>query len=315
MKQKQSVWAADFGGTKLLIGEVDETGKILRERRFSTGYLTQSQAMVRLAESLTAYREQETFASPPQALGIGLVGQIDAERGVWIKIDSRRYEPVQVQSTFSKQFGLPCRVDNDVKAATLAEQRFGAGRDVRDFIYVNFGTGIAAGIVSDGRLVRGMKNNAGEVGHMVVDAGSGVACHCGRFGCAEALASGSGMDRRVRTLLPRYPCSSLRNAAEQPFIRAESIFAAARQGDALANRITMAAAEAAAELILNLVRVSSPQRVILGGGVASDTFFRGLLEQRLRMPLMEDVLVMPSPLDPARAGLLGAAAVALQEKE
>ena len=83
----------------------------------------------------------------------------------------------------------------------------------------------------------------------------------------------------------------------------------------MANRIAMTAADAASELIMNLVRVSSPARVILGGGIASDAFFLGLLNQRLRLPLMEHVLLIPSSLDPARAGLLGAAAVAMQERK
>ncbi|MBB3128424.1 putative NBD/HSP70 family sugar kinase [Paenibacillus rhizosphaerae] len=309
-----TVIALDLGGTKLLIGEVDKEGRILSSKSYPSGYLKQEQAVELICSSLDDFLATARPSGPePAALGVGLIGLVDAAKGDWVMIDPGRKSPVALASLLQERYGYPCRLENDVKAAALAERTFGAGRATDHFIYLNIGTGIAAGIVADGQLIRGLQNDAGEVGHMTVDYTSGTPCVCGRFGCAEAIASGGGMDRRLRLLGQRYPGSPLLQLASRGFVRAEEVFAHADKGDPLAVRIAGDAADAAAELIMNLVRVVNPELVILGGGVAGSAWMGRELPKRLELPVMDSVAkgVIFSRLDPATVGLVGAATLAL----
>lgn len=308
-----SVLALDLGGTKLLIGEVDQDGRILRSKQYPSGPLTQREALELITVSLDDYLETIGRAGKqPIAMGLGLIGLVDAGQGNWVMIDPDRKEEIPLAKLLQERYGYPCRIENDVKAAALAEQRFGAGQGVPDFIYLNIGTGIAAGIVAGGQLLRGWQNDSGEVGHMTVDYTGNTPCVCGRFGCAEAIASGGGMDRRLRLLAPRYPASPLLALAARGFVRAEELFLHAAGGDPLAAKIVANAADAAAELILNLVRVSNPELVVLGGGVAGSAWMKRELPKRLKLPMMDSVSkgVVFSALDPASVGLIGAATVA-----
>lgn len=310
----RSVLALDLGGTKLLIGEVNAEGRILRSKQYPSGPLNQRQAAELIDASLDDYLQTVGLAGEaPAAMGLGLIGLVNAAAGRWLMIDPERKEDIPLAERLERRYGFPCRIENDVKAAALAEQRFGAGRGVQDFIYINVGTGIAAGIVMDGRLQRGWQNDSGEVGHMTVDYTGNTPCVCGRFGCAEAIASGGGMDRRLRLLAPRYPDSPLVRLAAQGFVRAEELLFHAGNGDPLAAKIVTDAADAAAELILNLVRVTNPELVVLGGGVAGSEWMKRELPKRLKLPMMDSVRrgVVFSALDPASVGLIGAATVAM----
>lgn len=308
-----TVLALDLGGTKLLIGQVDAQGRILRSRSYPSGNLTQREAVELICSSLDDYLAAIGLEEPkPAAMGAGLIGLVRADEGEWTMIDPGRRDPIPLAKLLRERYGYECRIENDVKAAALAERKLGAGRDTNDFIYLNIGTGIAAGFFADGRLLRGWQNDSGEVGHMTVDYTSNTPCVCGRFGCAEAIASGGGMDRRVRLLGRRYPGSVLNQLAERGFVRAEDIFNHAETGDPLALKIAHDAADASAELLMNLVRVANPELVVLGGGVAGSAWMERELPRRLGLPLMNSVKrgVVHTRLKPSEAGLIGASVVA-----
>lgn len=308
--QQDVVLALDLGGTKLLIGLLNRHAQILRKKAYPSGYLTQEETTRLIFESLDDFlTENNDFQ--PCAVGIGMIGQIDSRNGIWEMIDPDRKNPTPIAHLISERYGLPCRVDNDVKSAALAERTHGAGKNLDDFIFLNIGTGIGAGIFADGHLIRGWQNDAGEVGHLSVSYDGNTPCPCGRNGCAEAIASGAGMDRRLRAFAQRYPTSPLVSLARAGFVRAETIFTHAQEGDALAVMLATDAADAASELILNLVRVFNPRRVVLGGGVASDLWFQQLLKLRLAVPLMDSVDqgVVLSELNPSTSGLIGASVV------
>jgi UDP-N-acetylglucosamine 2-epimerase/N-acetylmannosamine kinase len=128
-------------------------------------------------------------------------GRVDATRG--IVLDSTAllegWAGVPLAGRLRALTGLPVRVDNDGHCAALAERRFGLGRDVLHFVTLVIGTGIGGRIVSGGELLRGARNAAGELGHLVVQA-DGPLCTCGNRGCVERLASGSGLAQEARAL-------------------------------------------------------------------------------------------------------------------
>jgi len=309
---KETVLSVDLGGTKLLIGEVDCEGNILRSKKYASGYLTQDEAAALMKESITDYINTVGFvADPPKELGVGMVGLVDWKNGIWKFIDSVRKKDLPLVRMLEEHTGMKCQIDNDVKAAARAEKTFGGGRGLDDFIYLNIGTGIAAGIFTGGRLVRGWQNDAGEVGHMVVDYSGTVDCICERNGCVEAIASGFGMNRRVKALAERYPQSLLQSEVKSDFVRAEKIFDSAKRGDSLGIKVSEDALDAIIELLTNLIKTFNPEKIILGGGVAGSEFMQEKLFQRLWHPAFTTVGkgIVLSELDPDTVGLIGAAAV------
>lgn len=305
----------DFGGTKLLIGVVDSSGNILARKRYSTGYVNQQSAVDIIKSSLSDFLRTEGAGFSPSAIGIGMIGRVDSENGRWLQIDSDRSQPIELAYDISTTFGLPCRLNNDVKSATIAEQRWGYGRLSDNFIYINIGTGIAAGTVIDGRITCGNRFNAGEVGHTQVGVCCGVRCCCGRTDCVESIASGSGFDLCARLLRDNYPDSALdipRQGSGRVDVR--RIYELARLGDSLCTVLVENASLAIANLIMNLVRVTDPDTVVLGGGIVSDPMMFNNILMRLHRHTMRFVTngVVLTRLDPANIGLLGAAAVAME---
>ncbi|MWC30980.1 ROK family protein [Paenibacillus sp. MMS18-CY102] len=304
-----SILAVDLGGTSILVGEVTQRGEVLHSRSYRSDTTSQAAAMARITQSIQHYYEHERCLDREQvAIGIGVVGRVDTQQGIWLEIQPGKTDPTNVKQLIEAKFKLPCGIDNDVACATKAEQRFGWGTVSDDFIYYNIGTGIAAGFVVAGRYIEGNQFNAGEVGHMVVTLGSGIACPCGRTGCVERIASGLGLHERIMALKPGYPASAVA-IPDGERLQARHLFKTAQAGDALAVRVTEEAAEAVAAALMNLVRVSDPDTIVLGGGVARSDYFRNRIHHYLNPRTMRFVAngIVTTKQATLEAGLVGAA--------
>lgn len=304
----------DLGGTKLLIGEADREGNILRHKKYDSGYLTQDEALgvvtVSLDDYLKTTRPQD--APPITAMGMGMIGRVDNAGGIWHQIDTQRDKEIPLAKILSEKYGLPCYIENDVRSAARAEMAFGNGKTSRNFIYLNVGTGLAAGIVENGRPLRGGHYNAGEIGHTCVGIDEDMVCGCGRAGCVENIASGGGIDRRARHLAPEYPGSGLDIPAWPAHVAVAEVFQKA-DSDPLCGRLAYDAAEALARLIMNLARTSDPDTIVLGGGVMRDGWLLPQILKRLNANNMRFVTngVLPTSLRAEHIGLLGACTVAM----
>lgn len=316
--EQTSFLGVDLGGTKLLVGEMDAGGRLLRHKKYPSGALSQREALGLITASLDDYLATAVprGAAKPAGLGLGLVGRIDAGRGVWLGIDPARTEELPVARLLSRRYGLPCFMDNDVRSATKAEMLFGRGRHTRDLLYINVGTGIAAGTVSGGRLIFGGHCNAGEVGHTASGLDLRTACVCGRQDCVESVASGLGLDHCARLLAEKFPRTSLHIPQDGGRVSAAEIFERYKT-DPLCRLLTDNAAESVANLIMNLVRVSDPDTVVLGGGVMSDGFLYRKVLERLNPYTIRFVTngVVLTQLDPAFVGLMGACSNAIMGME
>ena len=156
MKSDEKCLALDLGGTKLLVGIVSGAGEILASRGYPSplaGGANQRDAAAGMLSSLDDFLASHSLEGVTCA-GAGVVGRVDNARGLWLEIEPQRSETIELARLLGKRCGLPCRVDNDVRCALRAERLFGRGRGLDDFIYVNIGTGIAAGIVTGGRMVK-----------------------------------------------------------------------------------------------------------------------------------------------------------------
>lgn len=306
------VIGVDVGATKILVGAVTRTGQVLASRRSQINAKTQETTLESIEIAIHDFLQ---YWDGPRllAIGAGVVGQTDPQAGAWLEaMNLPIADPVSLGERLREQYGVPIALDNDVHAATLAEMRWGIGTESMDFIYLNVGTGIAAGLVFNGQLVRGTGNYAGEFGHMLVQP-DGPLCPCGRRGCVEPIASGGGMLARAQELLADFPDSTLHTQAES--LTAHSIFAAADAGDPLAIKISSAAVRALSDALVNLVNLLNPEWIVYGGGTLSD----GWLIERVRHHVETKPLLMtrkslkgilPSRLDPNQVGLLGGACLA-----
>ena len=305
----------DLGGTKLLIGQVDKHGNVLKYKKYDSGFFSQQAASGIIRQSLDDYISTVGFVGGerPLAMGVGLIGRVDPNSGVWHQIDPNRTHPIELAKELTDRYDIPCRIDNDVKSATRAERVWGVGQFSKNFVYINVGTGIAVGLVVNGRQVRGSHFNAGEAGHMVVGVNVGVKCDCGRTDCVEMIAAGLGLNACARLLKDKYTTKLEIPADEAVRIPASDIFALAKEGDELCSVLTDNAAHGIADLIMNLVRVTDPDTVVLGGGIASDEFMFEKILSKLNGNTMRFVTngVVITKLNPQFIGLLGAAAVAM----
>ncbi len=303
----------DVGATKILVGAVTEAGKILSSRRFKMEHETQAATLKSIHGSLESFMRDWEGAAP-QSIGIGLVGQIDPATGAWLEAMNLPIKtPVALAGPIRDRYGIPVRLDNDVHAATLAEQRWGIGMQSTDFIYLNIGTGVSAGMVFGGQLVRGADNYAGELGHMVVKPDS-VLCPCGSRGCLEPLVSGGGLLARVESELVNDPNSTLHLL--QDSLTSHQIFMAAEAGDPLAERIATDAIQALSTALTNLVNLLNPEWIVYGGGTLSDGWLIEHVQEYVRTKPLTMIRrslkgIVPSKLNPEYVGLLGAACLAL----
>lgn len=304
----------DLGGTKLLIAEVDELGNIYRQKRYDTGFFNQESAFDIIRSSVDDYIGNVGFTNgKPAGMGVGLIGRVDSKNGIWQQIDPDRTHPLPIARQLSDLYSMPCFIDNDVKSATQAEMKWGFGRMTDDFIYLNVGTGIATGMVVAGRLIRGSHFNAGEVGHVRTGVKVGVTCPCGRIDCVEAIASGMGIDRCARLFHDKFT-TRLQIPQDSSRVKAQDVYSLYKEGDELCKFLVDNAADALANLIMNLVRVSDPDTVVLGGGMVADGFLLSQINRYLHPVTMRFVTngVVVTKLNPEFIGVLGAAAIAMQ---
>jgi glucokinase len=166
-----------------------------------------------------------------------------------------------------QELGAATLIANDADAAALAEQRFGAGQDVRNLLYMTISTGIGGGVIVDGRLHRGERAWAGEVGHMPL-LPDGPRCACGRRGCLEALASGLSIARAAREQLQSFSQASQLRSLPADAITARDVAAAAAQGDEVARMVWNEAMGWLGLGIAAAANLLNPGRVVLGGGLA-----------------------------------------------
>ncbi|MBB3045134.1 ROK family protein [Nocardioides soli] len=290
----------DIGATKTLGVVLDDDGKIRAEVRERTergaGGVVESAG--RVVDALRA-ATGDPLTGP---VGVGVPGLVDVEHGavkhaVNLGLDG---DFVPLGDLLGERLGVRAVIENDVNAASLGATALSGDQDL---IYLSIGTGLAAGLVLDGRLRRGVHGAAGEIGHVPVDP-HGALCSCGQRGCLETIASGSA-------LAAAWPSGDVPPA--------QALFAAAQAGEekAIQVRDEFAAGVASAVRVLSLA--VDPATIVLGGGVAQlgdplrVAVAQALLDQAASSPFLASldlagrIRVVPAdyPVAAVGAALLG----------
>lgn len=302
----------DVGGTKILIGLVSGKGEVLFSRKYPMRRENQAQAeeaIFSAAGDFAAVLKEHPELPAPAALGMGAVGHMDPEAGVWLHSYNIPVQtPIPAAERMSRLFGLPAWLDNDVHCAALGEGLYGHGRKAQCMLYLNVGTGLSAGILQGGMLLRGADNYAGEIGYMDMNCDEG-----GQK--LEPAASGGGLIQGALELLPEYPGSLLETAWKEGNLHSTAVFEAAGQGDPLARRLAERAVRYLGAAVCNLMAVVNPDAVVFGGGAIRSP---GMLEQVSAYTAAHCVgetykslrYIGLSALNPAETGMIGAAALA-----
>lgn len=297
----------DVGGTNTTGGLAGADGSLLAKVRRPTDRRGGMAAGLNLiTEIVSGLAGQAGDAgSVVERIGIGFGGPVDYERGAVLRSHHvEGWEGVRLRDEVERRFHVPVVVDNDANAGTLAEWKFGAGRGFADVLYVNIGTGIGGGVVAGGRLVRGARNLAGEIGHTII-VRDGPLCTCGKRGCLEACASGDALARRGSEALGE-PVSGRR------------LFALAADGHHVAQRVLAEVLEDLAHGIGTAVGLLNPAAVLIGGGLseAPEALFleplRAAIPRYCLIDAGRELRVEAAQLR-YDAGVMGAVALALVE--
>jgi glucokinase len=264
------ILGVDIGGTKIAVGLVDRTGKILTQTRtpmVANGTPEAGlQAVIGAIDSLV-------WANKLSSIGICAPGPLDPETGVVLNPPNLPcWRNFPLASKIADKFHMGVKVDNDANAAALAETRWGAARGYGYVFYATIGTGIGTGIVLDGRIYHGSTGSAGEGGHVSIDY-RGPLCHCGKRGCIEILAAGPAIGARARAKLN---AKSSRHSAildlaggDLAAITSELVGQAYAAGDPLAREILQETVEVLTPWLGNIVDLLDPDVLVMGGGVAA----------------------------------------------
>ncbi len=263
-RSAQYVIGADIGATSLRLALADSAGVILGRWSASTSGTRDAGAVVRLIRTGVdaLLREAALPADALSAIAAGAPGITNTEIGVVIATSYLMgWRDVPLREMLETEFGVPASVDNDVNAAAIGEQAFGAAHGAADFVFLAIGTGIGAGIVLNGQVHRGSIWTAGEIGYMLVPGTSETPVEPGQPGALEAVAGGEGIKAQWKAGWNASLTTLPQDAAPT------QIFDHAQQGNPLAKEVLQRAAKTLAYAIYNTSLILNSPLFVLGGSV------------------------------------------------
>ena len=298
-----AIGAVDIGGTKIAVGIVDDSGRVLAREQAATQTAGEWPQALTLIAAMLRRTAGEAHANIV-GIGIGSTGPVNPLSGKFENLDTiPHWSGASPVADLAREFRVSVAMENDGDAGALAEASWGAGQNKSRLIYVTVGTGIGGGIILDGHLYRGVDGAHPEVAHQVLDV-NGPPCSCGLRGCWEALACGPAMAKWME---------SHSEYKGGPGLTARRIYEHAMAGDPLAARAVERETFYLGIGLANLVNLFTPDAIILGGSVmkSAGVFLheiRNVMQQGCRfVPLAKVELSLASLGD--EANLIGAARV------
>ncbi|MBO0811477.1 MAG: ROK family protein [Microlunatus sp.] len=260
------VAAVDLGGTFTKLGLIAPDGTVRAETRVPTKLTARTDddggrgTVDWLGQEISAFAAAEADAIGVRTVGFGVVvpGIVDAAAGLVVSAANIGWSGVELAGPLQSRLGLPGSIGHDVRTGGLAEWQLGAGRGLNNLLFVPLGTGIAAAVIVDGRLLEA-DGYAGELGHIRVPAAGDRQCACGQTGCLEIVAGAAGVVRNFR---------QLSGVAESETITAEQVATDARAGDPSARGAFKIAGTALSEAFAIALTLLGPEAIVIGGGLS-----------------------------------------------
>lgn len=308
----------DLGGTTFAVGVLTRAGEMVAQASYDTPRSSDEPLVLSAIPPAVQGLLEQAAVKPERlaGLGLGIPGPVDPEAGVIKQCPNlHELDGVAVVEMLREQAGVPTFIGNDAFCATLAELRYGAGRDVQNLVLLTLGTGIGGGIALDNRVRRGPRQIMGEVGHLIIDP-NGPRCGCGNHGCVEAIAGTAGIVDRTVRLLETGRESILADSvgSDHDKLTPKLIADAAQQGDEMACEVIADTGHYIALALCNCIVLCDPDLIVLGGGIAAagDLLFgpiRRTVRQRSQISGFDVSKIVPAELG-NDAGMYGAAALA-----
>jgi predicted NBD/HSP70 family sugar kinase len=299
-----AVVGIDFGHSHVQVAVGDAAHNVLAERLCDLDVNHRATEALDMAAQMVGEVLAEAGVRRDQVIcvGIGIPGPVDRARGT---VGSATILPgwidLRIAAEMEARLSLPVEIENDANLGALAELTWGSGRGCSNFAYIKAATGIGAGIVIDGKLLRGASGTAGEIGHTTLD-GGGALCYCGNRGCLETVASGPAIVHLVGN-------------GDGAGLTLGGVIARAAQGDVRCRRALSDAGREIGIAIAGLCNLINPERVVIGGVLsrAGDLVLdpiRGSIRRYATQAAAERVEVV-SAVFVERAELFGCLALAL----
>lgn len=318
---EQVAVGVDLGGTTFGVGLVTADGTLVADDSYDTPRSPDEPlALSAVAAAIGGLMEKSTIkADQLLGVGLGIPGPVDPEAGI-IKQAPNLHEldGVNAVELLSKELEADCPVfiGNDAFCATLAELRWGAGRDVENLVMFTLGTGVGGGIALDNEVRRGPRQIMGEVGHMIVKP-DGPRCGCGNHGCLEAIVGRDGIVNRAIRLLEQGRASALAERAgpRHEKLSPKMIAEAAAEGDEVALEVMTETGHYLGIALCNVIVTADPDLILLGGGIskAGEVLFepiRRTVRHRSMISGYDVSRIVPGELG-NDAGMYGAAALVI----
>jgi glucokinase-like ROK family protein len=311
----------DIGATSLETALADATGKILQKCSEAADVRNPAEQVFGRCVQLVNQMCNAHGVPIDQILGIGIgvPGPVDFARGVLVAPPLMPdWENFPIRGFFNDAFPSAFAVvDNDVNIMALGEKRTGDGAGVDHFVYVKIGTGIGAGIISNGKIHRGSNGCAGDIGHICVDK-QGPVCRCGNRGCLEAMAAGPVITEKAMQAARNGSSPLLLQLldANGGVLRPEDVNTACREGDEAALEIIRSSGQMIGDVLAALINFFNPSHIFVGGGIANFgnhllvAIRRAVLQRSL--PLATTHLSINFSRVSPTAGIIGAIALALE---
>ncbi|MCB0195028.1 MAG: ROK family protein [Anaerolineae bacterium] len=293
--QSHQKWfvGVDVGGTKISTILVDNDFKEHGQLTVTTDLANPDYTLTSIISAIEkTLARAGVHRDEVVAIGLGVPGQVDAQSGTVTLAANLNWYDFPAGELLSGALGVPCFLENDVRVAALEIYRHVSHEGIESLAYVNIGTGVAAGLILEGRLYRGAHGMAGEIGHIVIEP-DGLTCKCGARGCLETIAAGPAIARAGQEAALQQTDSLL--AGHTP-VSTQYVYEAAQAGDRTALELTRRVGQTMGRALQALVMSYDVERIILGGGVtrAGDTFLQPILETwtnlRHGSPLAESLL-------------------------
>jgi len=302
----------DLGGTNIKFGLVADDGRLVKsESRPTLVEKGPEDIISRMAE--TARRLIEGSSEKVAAIGVGSPGPLDSRTGVVTYTPNLKWKNVPLGGMMREKLGMDAvYVENDANAAAWGEFWAGAGRGAASMVMITLGTGVGGGVIIDGKLLRGIDETAGHIGHIVIDS-EGPMCGCGNRGCLEAYASATALVRRALEALRAKRSGALAGLSEKD-LSAKRIAQEAARGDALARNLVEETGRYLGVALADVANVLNPELAVIGGGLAgAGELLLGPAREEMRAralkPPAQRLKIVPAGLGD-NSGVIGAAGCA-----
>jgi glucokinase len=312
----------DIGGTNTKYGIVNHRGDILEKGDLRTDAHAKVEEFVdALYEAVNPIIQKNTAEKTIKGIGIGAPNGNPFSGTIEYAPNLRWKGVIPLCDLVTAKFKIPSVINNDAKAAAIGEMTYGAARGMKDFIMITLGTGVGSGIVVNGQVVYGHDGFAGELGHTTIRPGGRKHPGTGMHGTLETYASATGIAVTANEMLDEDPrTDSLMRRYRREEITAKVVAEAAERGDQIAQEVYRFTGQILGEALANFVMFSSPEAIILFGGVikAGDLILKPTREhmEKNMLPIFQNkVKLVFSELKEADAAILGASALVWEMKD